>query len=84
MYHPPSSYHINFNQVSFENRVLQILTIDKNLRDLILLDSASTVHLFMNVLLLCNIAQANIPLYLNTNNGINVTTKQRIFDDLDI
>jgi len=75
---------MNFNQVSFEKRVSQVLTIDDNLRNLILIDCASTINLFINALLLLGIGPADIPLYLNTNNGVNVTTKKGIYKNIEV
>ena len=84
MYQPPSPYHVNFNQVSFEKRASQVLTIDDNLRNLILIDCASTINLFINALLLLGIGPADIPLYLNTNNGVNVTIKKGMYKNIEV
>jgi len=75
---------VNFNQVSFEKRASKVLTIDKSLHDIILIDCASTIHLFMNALLLYDIEFADVPLHLSTNNGVNVTTKQGMYNNLEV
>jgi len=50
-----------------------------NLKQLILLDCGSTVHIFTNPSMVSKIRKAKFPLYLGTNNGINCTTKEATF-----
>ena len=38
----------------------------------------------MNALLLCGIGNTDIPLYLNTNNGVNVTTKKGMYNNIEV
>ena len=61
---PPSECHVNFKQVSFLKRAKYVIPIDDKLKDLILLDSTSTVHLFKNKKLASDFKNAKVPLYL--------------------
>ena len=74
-----------FNQVSVENRLKKVSVLSKeDLKDLILLDCASTMNFFMNRLLLKYIEYSNLPLYLGTNNGTCVTNDISYYDDLQV
>ena len=59
--------------------------LDKfDLKRLLLLDTGSTVHLFMNALLLTNIFISKTPLYLGTNGGVTVCNQKGMYDDLEV
>ena len=75
---------MNFNQVSFLKCDKQSIPIDEKLKDLILLDSASTMCLFKNKKLASHLQTAKVPLCLSTNNGMNVTRNEGKFDELSV
>ena len=75
----------NFNQVSLSRRIEKVKPLTfKDLSNFILLDYASTVHLFMNHRLVQNVRKAFFPLHLGTNNGTNVTDQEADFEDLTV
>jgi len=55
-----------------------------DLKFLILLDCASTVCFFINHDLVSNIHKSEVPLYLGTNNGVNITYEQANYDGMDV
>ena len=61
---PPSECYVNFNHVSFLKRAKQVIPIDDKLKDLIILDSTSTVHLFKNKKLASDLKTAKVLLHL--------------------
>ena len=81
-------FQANFNQVSFEDRLNKssfYKTLGRlDLRRLILLDTGSTVHLFMNKQLLRKIFGSKHLLYLGTNGGINVSKEKGMYDDIEV
>ena len=73
-----------FNQASVQKRLKEVSTLPrKDLKNLIILDCASTVHFFTNKSLLADVDVSNHPLYLGTNNGACVTTEQGCYDNLE-
>ena len=59
-----------------------MILIDDRLKDLILLDSTSTVHLFKNRKLVSYLQKAETLLYLSTNDDVNVSRNEGKFDGL--
>ena len=72
------------NQVPIEQKFKHNSSIlYANLKYLILLDYASAVYFFMNSDLASNIWESSLPLHLETNNRMNITTKQGTHGGLD-
>ena len=79
-------YHANFNQVSLQDRLNKssFTSSRYDLRSLILLDTGSTVHLFMNKSLVKGIKRSENTLFLETNGGINVTNDLATYEDDEV
>jgi len=72
------------NQVSIEQRLEYVSLIPyEDLKYIILLDCASTVNFFINKDLVTNIHHSPVPLYLGTNNGLNIIHDTCDYDGLD-
>ena len=80
-------FHAMFNQVAFERRLNNSDFRKRallDLRKLILLDTGSTVHLFMNKLLVHSIFYSDHPLYLGTNGSVNITKQKATYDNMEV
>ena len=63
----------NFNQIEFGNRCKTIKPEMMQLKDAILLDTGSTVHLFMNKFMLTDIKESDKKMHLENNGGTNIS-----------